>query len=642
MTKDVSQRRVRVLHLEDNDNDHLLVAEILASDGLSCEFVVAKSEGEFFQALRAGKYDFILSDYTLPSYNGLSALALAQQLHPETPFVFFSGTIGEEVAVDSLKNGASDYVLKQRPSRLAPAIRLALQNAQERLRLRQAEEKIREQVDLLDKARDAILLCGLDNRIVFWNQSAERIYGWTASEVIGRDVAEVFFRGASPQFEEAIKSVAEQGEWVGEMQHFTKDGEIVTVQSRCTLIRNELGQPKSRLMLNTDITERKQLEEQFLRVQRLESLGVLASGIAHDLNNALTPIVIGIGILRQEESLPAQLESILNTMENSARSGVDMVKQVLAFARGSDGEKVMINIGQLVNNMGKIVADTFPKNIDCRMNVDRASWSISGLPTQLNQVLMNLCVNARDAMPEGGTLSLTTQNISLNAAEAEMHLQAKPGNYLCISVSDTGVGIPLERIEKIFEPFFTTKAPDKGTGLGLSTSLTIIRNHGGFVTVHSQVGRGTEFKCYLPAVTGSAPEGAMQQKPKLPAGNGECILVVDDEEAVLAITQTALQHYGYHVLTASSGPEAVACLTEKGEAVRLVMTDLSMPFMDGYATIAALRKIRPELKIIISSGLEREKEEANDQEVKIDAVISKPFTTENLLITVHDVLTNKP
>ncbi len=633
--------RVRILHLEDNEADRLLVAEMLEADGLPCEFVVATSRNEFADALQRGAYDLILSDFTLPSYDGANALRLAHQLCPGVPFVFFSGTIGEEIAVDSLKNGAVDYVLKQRPHRLIPAIRRALNNAEEHAHLRQAEEKIREQVDLLDKARDAILVCDMDSRITFWNQSAERIYEWNSTEAMGKDVRQLF-KESIPQLEDAdtVKSLAEHGEWTGEKEHLTKSGKIVVVQSRCTLIRDKQGRPKSKLILNTDITERKQLEEQFLRAQRLESLGVLASGIAHDLNNALSPIVMGIGILR-EKSLSRELESILNTMETSARRGADMVKQILAFARGGGKQKVLIHVDQLVKEMGEIISDTFSRNINCCVDVDKQSWSVFGLPTQLHQVLMNLCVNARDAMPDGGTLTLATKNIHLDALEAAQHPDAKPGNYVCISATDTGTGIPTEQIKKIFDPFFTTKEIGKGTGLGLSTSLTIIKNHGGFMTVQSQLGRGAEFKCYLPAVTATSLTETITPKPLLAIGNGECILVVDDEEVILAITRTALENYGYRVLTASSGPEAVVHLAERGNDVSLVITDLVMPFMDGYATIHALRRIVPDIKIIISSGLEREKTDKTDHEAKIDARIQKPFTTENLLTTVHEVLMQK-
>jgi PAS domain S-box-containing protein len=765
MSTEFIQRPVRILHLEDNENDHILVREMLHADGLACEFVSAKTRDDFDAALQSDKYDLIISDYTLPSFDGLRALKLAREVCPEIPFIFFSGTIGEEAAIESLKNGAMDYVLKQRPNRLAPAARRALRNAEERTRRKRAEnalqqseerfrivvratddivweldlktskvwfsenfqtvyghhwkmddtsreqwlelihpddrgrvitgitallasggrvwwdehrirradgsyadvlgrasvvydrngkaqrlvgitidmserkraeEKIREQAALLDKARDAIIVADTDEKIVYWNQSAERIYGWNAEEVVGRHLQEVFFHGKPPpELQETIKGLRERGEWVGELQEFTKEGRPLIIQGRATAIRDEQGRPKSLLIINTDVTERKLLEEQFLRAQRLESLGVLISGIAHDLNNSLSPIVMGAGIVRDEVTSP-ELESIVNTMHTSARRSAEMVKQMLTFVRGGESKKTHVYPGQLVKEMGKIISDTFPKSIQCRVLVDKSSWQVYGLPTQLHQVLLNLCVNARDAMPEGGTLTLSVENASLKPADVAAHSGAKPGNYLCLGVADTGAGIPAEQLGKIFDPFFTTKAPGKGTGLGLSTSLGIIKSHGGFIDVQSKVGRGTEFKFYLPAVTGTPVETAPEQI-SLPPGHGECILIVDDEEAILAIMRSTLENYGYQVLTAGSGLEAIARFTQNSDAVHLVITDLAMPFMDGHAAIQALRKIRPDVKIIVATGSEKEVEDLR-KEVKISAFIPKPFTNDSLLEIVHKAL----
>ena len=288
----------------------------------------------------------------------------------------------------------------------------------------------------------------------------------------------------TPQVEETFKTISENDEWSGELQKVARDGRRVIVQARSTLIRDERGRPKSILIINTDITERKQLEEQFLRTQRLESLGALVSGIAHDLNNALTPILIGAQVLR-EQSKSAEDAGILEMMETSVRRGAEMVQRVVAFARGGDSGKKLVQVDKLIKEMSKIINGTFPKNIQCRVEVDANSSPVIAAPTQLHQVLMNLCVNARDAMPAGGKLTLASKNIQLDTAGAAKIPGAKPGKYLCVSVADTGGGIPAAQLEKIFLPFFTTKEPGKGTGLGLSTSLSIAKNHGGFMTVDS-------------------------------------------------------------------------------------------------------------------------------------------------------------
>ncbi|HEX3855980.1 MAG TPA: response regulator [Verrucomicrobiae bacterium] len=633
------KRHLHLLHLEDNKNDQVLVSEMLRADGLLFEVVAVTTRGDFEGALRQKKYDLIISDFSIPSYDGSSALAVARQVSPQTPFIFFSGTIGEEVAVDSLKHGAVDYILKQRPHRLIPAIRSALQNIEERIRLRKAEEKIREQIEFLDKAQDAILVMDLEGSIIYWNKGAERIYGWSAEDAIGKPLADLIFRGISePQLDEVLKDVNERGEWVGELREMTKADKVIVVQGRCNLIRDGQNRPKSYLLINTDITERKHLEEQILRGQRLQSLGALVSGIAHDLNNMLVPIIVGVDILRAEK-ISEDAEFMLQTMEGSARRSADMVRQMLAFARG-DASKAIINPGQLVKEMSKFISETFPKSIHCLARVEKSSWSISGLPTQMHQVLLNLCVNARDAMPNGGTLTLATENVKISLEEAALRKDIKPGNYLCLSVSDTGHGISAEQIEKIFQPFFTTKAPGKGTGLGLSTCQSIAKSHNGFITVQSKINSGTEFKVYFPASNVESLEEAVLHKTPLPAGKGECILVVDDEEGLLAITRAALENYGYNVLTATSGFEAVVQFTKNPDAVNLVITDLAMPFMDGFETIAALRKIRPEIKIIIASGSEKEVEEAKDR-IVINSFVAKPFTNDELIETVHEVLSRK-
>jgi len=317
------------------------------------------------------------------------------------------------------------------------------------------------------------------------------------------------------------------------------------------------------------------------------------------------------------------------------------IVRLKAMARGGEGKKSVLHVNQLVKEMGKIIGDTFPKSIQCRVQDGPDSWPVHGLPTQLHQVIMNLCINARDAMAEGGTLTLATANVVMDEAQAARHRGAAPGRYLCFSVSDTGIGIPEEQLSKIFQPFFTTKAPGQGTGLGLSTSLTIVKNHGGFMTVQSAAGNGTEFKVFLPAVASAGAAETPPDAAALPAGNGEGILIVDDEEAILVISKTTLENYRYRVRTAASGLEAVAIFTAERDAWPLVITDEAMPFMDGTATILALRKIRPDLKVIITSGHERRKEMEAERRVNADAFIEKPFTVEKLLTTVHDVLAKK-
>ncbi len=630
-----ADHQIRVLHLEDTEADHVLVREMMAAEGLACEFHLAHNRDEFEAAVRRGRFDLIISDFSLPSYDGMRALALAEEWQKDVPFILFSGTIGEDVAVESLKTGATDYVVKQRPRRLVAAVRRALQEAGERSRRQLAEQKIREQAALLDKAQDAVIVCDLADRVTFWNPSATRIYGWSAAEAVGRTLSELLSEQLTQALNEAHKSWLQTGEWSGELHEQTKHGRLVVVRSSWTLVRDDAGQPKSKLIINTDVTEQKSLEEKFLRAQRLESLGVLVGGIAHDLNNALAPVLMGVGLL-EGVPLPKDIEGVVETMKSSAMRGSEMVQQILTFARGSGNHKTTIQVHQLVREMGKIMADTFPKSIVCRVQAESDSWAVSGLAIQLHQVIMNLCINARDAMPKGGTLVLATKNVP--AGSAPVPPQAQSGPYVCLSVRDTGTGIPENQLALIFQPFFTTKSPGHGTGLGLSTSQTIVQNHGGFMTVESVVGRGTEFKVFLPALIETGTESKPALALPLPTGQGEQILVVDDESAILALAQSTLETYGYKVLTAASGPSAILTFSREHENIRLVIMDKSMPFMDGAATIGALRKIRPAVKVIATSGHDLRKGGGTELRLKTAAVLEKPFTVEQLLTIVHEVL----
>lgn len=628
---------LRILHLEDNRNDADLVQAALDAEGVTCEVVRVETRAEFTAALADGRFDLILSDFALPAFDGSSALALARSRRPDVPFIFVSGTMGEEVAIETLKNGATDYVLKQRLARLAPAVHRALQESEGRAARQQAEEKIREQAALLDVAQDAILVCGLEGSLIFWNKGAERLYGWTAQEATGKRVSELLHMSKQPHLASAWKTLLEKGEWRGEMHQVTKGGKTVAVASSWTLVRDQEDKPRSILVINTDITEKKQLEAQFLRTQRMESIGTLAGGIAHDLNNVLTPILMAAQLLQMD---PTDDESRkwLKTIETSVKRGTGMIKQVLAFARGVEGDRGALQVRHLITELEKIMRDTFPRSIQIGTNLPTDLWTIIGDSTQLYQVLLNLCVNARDAMPDGGRLQIEASNLLLAEHDLRRQPAAKPGPYVALSVSDTGAGIPPHAIDKIFDPFFTTKEAGKGTGLGLSTAIGIVKSHGGFVNVYSEVRKGTEFKVYLPAQETAATRQAEEERPELPKGNGELVLVVDDEATILEMTKATLEAYGYRVLTAKDGTEALASCAQHHKAISVVVTDMMMPFMDGPATIRALRKLDPAIKVIAVSGLMENKKRADLADTGSTRFLQKPYTTEQLLHTLHETL----
>jgi PAS domain S-box-containing protein len=500
---------------------------------------------------------------------------------------------------------------------------------------KEGDQRQQEQTNLLDLAQDAIMVRDLEDRVQFWNQSAERLYGWTATEILNRKAYEVIYRDSAP-FHAARKELMEKGEWSGELRHITKIGKEIVVNSRWTLVRDTEGKPKSVLIINTDITQHKELEAQFLRAQRLESIGTLASGIAHDLNNILAPIMMLCPMLREKIKNPKAL-SLVDTVETNARRGADIVKQILTFSRGLKGEKTLVQCRHLMREISKIAQETFPKSITLELDLPKDLWLIEGDSTQLHQVLMNLCVNARDAMPAGGTLTLAAENIRLDEAYAQTIPHAKAGPYVVWLVADTGVGIPPKIQERIFDPFFTTKEEGKGTGLGLSTVLGIVRSHDGCIRVQSAEGQGTQIRVYLPA--SNVPEQSVESAPApLQRGQGELILVVDDEDAVREVLRRILIRSGYRVLAAHNGAEAMTLYQQHSAEIAVVLTDIMMPVLDGRAVIRSLKKLNPKLPIIASSGLMSDTTVQEAKDLGVDAFLRKPHAAETLMATLRSLI----
>ena len=502
---------------------------------------------------------------------------------------------------------------------------------------KRAEERILEQAALLDQAQDAILVRDLEHKILFWNKGAERIYGWTSEEAVGKNALDLLFRRRTDQFEKARRSVLENGEWSGEFQQLRRSGKEILVESRWTLVRDDHGRPTSILVINTDITEKKRMQTQFLRAQRMESIGTLAGGIAHDLNNVLSPILMAVDML-QMKARDDSSRKWLEVLRANAERGSNMVRQVLSFARGVEGERVALQPKHLIKEIVKILRETLPKSVEIKYQLSESLSMISADATQVHQVLMNLCVNARDAMPNGGTISISAENATVDENYARMHIEAKAGPFVVITVADTGVGMSPEVQGRIFEPFFTTKEMSKGTGLGLSTALTIVKSHGGFINVYSELGKGTQFALYFPALELRDAAEAGGVRVDLPEGNGELILVVDDEEAIREITRGTLETFGYRVLTAADGTEAVALYAEQKNDIAVVLTDVVMPFMDGPATIRALLKMNPAVKIIAASGLPASQRSGEDSLQGVQAFLNKPYTAEKLLKALAEVL----
>lgn len=502
---------------------------------------------------------------------------------------------------------------------------------------RAIERKMTEQAALLDQTRDGIVVQDLAGVIRFWNAGAEQLYGWTAAEALGRRPDELLHLDAEP-FAEASRLVLQDGQWAGRLQKRTKAGNNLTLDSRWTLLRDESQRAHAILTIDTDVTERLQMEDKFLRTQRLESIGTLAGGIAHDLNNLLAPILMGTGLLKLTR-VEGEEAKILDAMERSAQRGAQLVNQVLSFARGVEGTRVSVHVGYVVREVESMVRSTFPKNIKLRCEVQKNLRLVRADPTQLNQVLLNLCVNARDAMPAGGTLTISVRTVELDAGFVALNRELTAGPHVCIEVADTGTGIPEDVREKIFEPFFTTKEAGKGTGLGLATVIGIVRGHGGSVNVYSELGKGSTFKIYLPATIDPVPAPPdSTAADSLPLGHGELILLVDDEPAILGVSKQALESRGYRTLLATDGAHALALYHQHRAEIALVLTDMMMPLMDGHALVAALRRSDTTLPVVAASGLNDHNNQLKALEVGITHFIAKPYTATALIAIIQTAL----
>jgi two-component system cell cycle sensor histidine kinase/response regulator CckA len=386
---------------------------------------------------------------------------------------------------------------------------------------------------------------------------------------------------------------------------------------------------------------KKRLDEQFLRTQRLESIGMLASGIAHDLNNVLAPIILAAPVLREHATNPEDLR-IITSLEKSAERGVELVRQILSFAHGAGSAQQLVQIQHLVQEALDVTNETFPKNIRVVDNIPGNLWPIMADPTQIHQVLLNLCVNARDAMPDGGTLSISAENSLLDEVTAKRIEGARPGAWTVLHVEDTGTGVPPEALARIWEPFFTTKGEGKGTGLGLSTVRSIVESHNGFITLKTQAGRGTTFRVYLPAADVETIGCIVDvPPPKRDRGNGELILVVDDEPQIRDITAAMLSRNGYRVLTACDGAEAVALFATRSAEINVLITDLIMPNLDGAALANIVQHLNPRVKVLAMSGLSSAGRSGKTERFG-GAFLFKPFKIQTLLTAVNTLLHPAP
>lgn len=681
---------MNILLIEDNLAEARLLKEVLKGAILS-RFNLAhvKRLGEAIASLETETFDVVLLDLTLPDSQGLASLDSLIKHAPSLPIVVLTNTNDDELAVESVRHGAQDYLVKRHINQdiLVRSLRYAIERKQaaEALReaneilekrvqertaaLEMANELLRQEIEWRQRIQSRLELAQQAGKIasfewliqsndIIWTAELEALYGLASGSFDGQ--YEGWMRSIHPddrpkveqELWQAVKNrqgldtefrIVCPAEDKKEEESLLLDetsspltancslpGEIRWIAVKSSIFCDETGKPMRMIGIHIDITEKKQLEAQFLRAQRLESLGTLASGIAHDLNNILTPILAVVQLLPLKlHNLNDNTQQLLKTLETSAQRGADLIKQILSFARGVEGKRITLQIHHLLFEIEQIIQQTLPKRIEIQSNIPSNLWTIYGDTTQLHQVFMNLCVNARDAMPNSGILRINAQNFLVDEQYAKMHIDAKVGAYVVVTVADTGMGIPQEIIHRIFDPFFTTKEVGKGTGLGLSAVLGIVKSHGGFIDVQSEVNKGSLFKVYLPAIESPVPE--TNDNLDLLFGQQELILVVDDEISINEITKITLETYNYQVITANDGIEALAIYAEYKDKIAAVLMDIMMPTMDGTTIIPLLQRINPDVYVVAMSGLNSTEVVAQVQKLGFQEFLSKPFTTKELL-----------
>jgi PAS domain S-box-containing protein len=502
--------------------------------------------------------------------------------------------------------------------------------------LRESERRFR---NMLDNLGLIAMMLDRDGNIIYCNDHLLRLTGWTREELLGCNWIETFIpeelrHDLISTFNTLLDDMP--AAWHHENEIITRTGKRLLIQWNNSVLRSAAGEVIGTTSIGEDVTERKALERQIVRTQRLESLGTLASGVAHDLNNILMPILMGATLLKRLDPTPSAQKAIHN-IEVSVKRGSDLVKQVLLFARGADTPREAVDLRSVLGDVEAMVTSTFPKNIVLEQAIAPDLATVTGDATQIVQVLLNLCVNARDAMPHGGRIVVSASNLLVTEHEARACGGRSGGAHVLVEVTDTGSGIPAEIVDRIFDPFFTTKEIGKGTGLGLSTAQGIVASHDGFITVKSRIGEGTSFQVYLPVRETDDVEGhASPGLTVVPRGNGELILLVDDDASILNITQQTLETFGYRVLTAEDGARAIGIYSQRQSEIALVVTDVGMPILDGVALVAALMRMNPAVRIIAASGTAASI--AKIAQFGVTTVLEKPFTADRLLRTVAEVI----
>ena len=631
--------QVRVLMVEDNDTDAVLINRELGRLTPQPAVQHVRTKPAFAAALEGFAPDVILSDHNIPGFSGWEALELAQRARPDVPFILVTGSLDEETAVRYLKGGAADYILKDRLVRLGPAVLEALGRARQREALRRQERLLRQ---IIDANPSLIFVKDWDGRFVLVNQATAQVYGTTADALVGKTDADF-----NPNVEEVAHFLRHDRDVMSSGQPKVIAEEPVTnpttretrwFQTIKMPLRSAEEGTATLLGVSTEITERKRLEEQLLQSQKMEAVGQLAGGVAHDFNNILTAIVGYTDLLAAELDANEQQHEDLEEIRKAARRAAALTRQLLAFSRKQVLEPRIIDVNGVVMNLDKMLRSLISENIELKTVLADNLAAARADPNQIEQVIMNLAINARDAMPEGGTVTIETRNATLDDAYAAQHVSVIPGEYVMLAVTDTGCGMDEKTQSRIFEPFFTTKPAGRGTGLGLSTVYGIVKQTGGNIWLYSEPGKGTTFKIYLPAIA-ALPEdiGKVVPAEALPRAGGT-VLVVEDDEQLRRLTHRALANQGYTVLEADRGSTALDIARRHKGHIDLLLTDVIMPDTNGRKLAEMIRAARPGLRVLYMSGYPDGAIASHGMLEPGVAYLAKPFTTDAVTRRVREVL----
>jgi PAS domain S-box-containing protein len=634
--------QLRILLIDDNPDDRRLAIRELRREFPDVQLEEVTDAKGFSQALEAGGFDLVITDYHLHWTDGLKVLNTVKVRYPDCPVIMFTGTGTEQVAVDAMKNRLDDYVVKSPKHfiRLPAAVKGSLRKARQSKAHDKAEELIR---NILQSVGEGFSVIERDYRIVIANRAFGCQSKMPVEDITGKHCYEISHRTDRPCHESGEECPTKHTFDTGQPHtvihtHRDRDGNPLYVEVRSYPMHDESGNVVSVIEVTNDITEKRKLEDQLRQSQKMEAIGQLAGGIAHDFNNILTAIIGYSNLLQMKMSEDDPLRADIDQILSSCHRAAHLTQSLLAFSRWQIIHPKPVRLNEIVKRVAKLLLRLIGEDVVLKTTLADKDLTIMADSGQIEQVLMNLATNARDAMPEGGILSIGTELVKLDDMFIKMHgYNIKPGMYSLLSVTDTGAGMDEPTRKRIFEPFFTTKELGRGTGLGLSIIYGIVRQHNGIVNVYSEPGKGTKFKIYLPMIVSVIEEIEVGALPP-PRGGTETLLVAEDDKEVRGLMKVVLDRFGYKVIEAVDGEEAITKFKENKDKIDLAILDVVMPKKDGKMAHEEIKNVRPEIKAIFLSGYRTDiidKKGVLEEGVNF---IQKPISPNELLRKVREVL----